>query len=401
MSPKAVLPESQLVLLLDDDVMVTEGLAAGLEREGRTIITCNDVESAQLIVERLKPSHVIADIHISGPFGYEGLDFIQYAKRFSAHTQIILISGDIPEALQMEGAERGAVAFLSKPFQISELDAMLNLMNCSPLSSAAQPAKVIRMPLLDEILVSDALNPFFQPIVNLQRGFAHSGYEALARYRADSPVRNPDVLFAYAERKKRIADLEFACLRKSLKVGRQLTFDNDLFLNVHPLAFAQAELLCDTLVETSREEGVPLARIVLELTEQAYLGGSAGIQKTIRRLHDLGVRFAFDDLGVAYSHLPMIDVIRPAFLKVSQHFGTSFEADTTKSKIVANLLSLSQDFKCALILEGIESESTAKAAADLGIQYGQGFFFGYPADASVFRRTRKTTNTEKLEPVRA
>ena len=45
--------ESQLVLLIDDDVMITEGLSAGLEREGRTVITCNDVESAQLIVREI------------------------------------------------------------------------------------------------------------------------------------------------------------------------------------------------------------------------------------------------------------------------------------------------------------------------------------------------------------
>ena len=42
--------ESQLVLILDDDVMITEGLAAGLERPGRSIITCNDLESAELVV---------------------------------------------------------------------------------------------------------------------------------------------------------------------------------------------------------------------------------------------------------------------------------------------------------------------------------------------------------------
>ena len=47
--------ESQLIVILDDDVLVTEALAEGLERDGRTVVTCNDLESAQLIVERLRP----------------------------------------------------------------------------------------------------------------------------------------------------------------------------------------------------------------------------------------------------------------------------------------------------------------------------------------------------------
>src|SRR2546427_12912203 len=97
--------ESQLVLLLDDDLTITEALAAGLERDGRTVITCNDVESAELMVERMRPSHVVADIRLSGPFGYEGLDFIRYVKRHTPESRIILISGDGNEALQLEASQ--------------------------------------------------------------------------------------------------------------------------------------------------------------------------------------------------------------------------------------------------------------------------------------------------------
>src|SRR5687768_14497129 len=115
--------ESQLILLVDDDVTITEGLATALEREGRTIITCNDVESAQLIVARMHPSHIVSDVRLSGPFGFEGLDFIRYAKRHSPESRVILITGDAPEALQLEASERGAVGFLQKPFDPSALEA--------------------------------------------------------------------------------------------------------------------------------------------------------------------------------------------------------------------------------------------------------------------------------------
>jgi EAL domain-containing protein (putative c-di-GMP-specific phosphodiesterase class I) len=97
-----------------------------------------------------------------------------------------------------------------------------------------------------------------------------------------------------------------------------------------------------------------------------------------------GVRFAFDDVGIAYSHLPYLDSVRPSFLKISQEFGTGFEADPTKTKIVRNLLSLATDFECDLVLEGIETADTAITAADLGIKYGQGYYFARPAEASTF-----------------
>ena len=383
-TPKEQPREPQLVLLLDDDQMLTDVVARGLERDGRTTITCNDKESAELIVERLRPSHIVADIQLSGPFAFEGLDFIHHAKRHAPGARIIVVSDHAPDALQLEASQRGAVAFLHKPFEIRELDSILDMMSCPIASSDGGYRGVIRMPLLQEILTSTALVPFFQPIVRLDRKWSTFGYESLARYRTDSPVRNPDILFTYAARKHRLSDLEIACVRGALVAGAPLVPVGPLFLNIHPDVFTSGGWLRETLTTHSQRNGVPLDRIVLEITEQARLSDAPIVMKTIGELQKLGVRFAFDDLGLAYSHLPMIDKIRPSFLKISQHFGTRFETDETKRKIIANLLSLANDFDCQLILEGIEDESTAIAAMEMAIPLGQGFYFGRPADASVF-----------------
>lgn len=372
--------ESQFVLLLDDDILITEGLAAGLERPGRTVVTCNDIESAELIVERFQPSHIVADIRISGQFGFEGLDLIRHAKRHAPESRVILISGNAPEDLQMEASQRGAVAFLQKPFTVEELDSMLDVIAASPLTRMADERGVIRMPMLEEILASNELRPFFQPIVALDGTGRHIGYESLARYRTDTPLRNPVMLFQYAARKQRVADLEFACWKSTLEAAPQLPADSLLFMNVHPDALASGPLLTEAIVGDAGRNGVALERIVLEITEQGSLKDTPLLMRTVDELRDLGVRFAFDDIGVAYSHLPFIGKIRPSYLKISQDFGSSFETDTTKTKIVMNLRSLARDFNCDLILEGIEHFSTAQAAAELKIPLGQGFYFGRPVD---------------------
>jgi EAL domain-containing protein (putative c-di-GMP-specific phosphodiesterase class I) len=365
--------------------MITEALAAGLEREGSTVITCNDVESAQLIVERMNPSHVVCDVRLSGPFGYEGLDFIRYAKRHAPETRVILMTGDAPENLQLEASERGAVAFLRKPFGIQELDGILNLMESAATSSGATDAAVIRMPLLDEIIEAPgALRPFFQPIVRLTAGYPTVAYEALARYRNNSLLRNPEVLFEYAVRKKRVTDLELACCAASISTGAKLTRGTFLFMNIHPDVLAHGDALRDLLVRQCKEADVAPGKLVLEITEQATLTSDKSLLNTIHRLREIGVRFAFDDVGVAYSHLPFLDQVRPSFLKISQHFGTAFETDPTKLKIVKNLLMLAEDFECDLIVEGIEHATTAEAAQQLGIEYGQGYLFHRPAEVETF-----------------
>ena len=376
--------ESQLILILDDDETLTVGVAAALERADRTLITCNDVESAELIVERMYPSHIVADVRISGPFGYEGLDFIRFAKLHARESRIILISGDAPEALQREASERGASAFLQKPFTIAELNATIDMLRCPGRSARSGFDSVIRMPMLDEIMRSDALRPQFQPILRLGPAPAIFGYESLARFRVTCPFRNPELLFRYAARKHRVVELELVCIAHALHDGAALAGNGLLFLNVHPDVFAADSSFPDTLVSQSTHAGVAMDRIVLEITEQGSLAKTPTVLRNFSELRSHGVRFAFDDVGVAYSHLPMMDAVRPSFLKVSEDFGTGFEKDPTRLKIVRNLLSLAEDFQCELILEGIEDESSAAKAEELGIPLGQGYFFARPGDPETF-----------------
>jgi EAL domain-containing protein (putative c-di-GMP-specific phosphodiesterase class I)/ActR/RegA family two-component response regulator len=372
----------QIVLILDDDLMITEGLAAGLARPSRTIVTCNDLETGEMVVEWLRPSHVVSDIRLTGMFGYEGLDFIRFVKKHSPDSRIVLMTGDAPDALQLEASERGAVGFLRKPFEISELDSVLDMLAPRRTGSPEWPA-VIRVPTLEQVLASDRLFTVFQPIVKLGTG-AHIGYEALTRYPCDNPLKDPEVLFQYAGRKQRLNDLEVECIGRSLLAGAALASSAPLFLNVHPEVFSSGARLRDAVLSNADRSGVSLSRIVLEITEQASLNSDRRVFDTIEHLKTVGVRFAFDDVGIAYSHLPFIDKVRPAFLKISQHFGTGFETDDTKTKIVRNLISLASDFDCELILEGIETAPTAKAAIDLGISLGQGYHFARPADAGSF-----------------
>lgn len=393
MSSTSTLRESQLVVVLDDDRMITEGLAAGLERDGRTLVTCNDLESAQMIVERLKPSHVVSDVRLSGPFGFEGLDFIRFIRQCSPETRVVLMTGDAPDSLQLEASQRGAVGFLRKPFDVAELDAMIDLLSCSVLTSSAAEVPVIRMPLLDEIISDEALKAFFQPVVQLPDGREWIGFEALARYQANSLLRNPDVLFQYATRKGRLADLEMACFRHAIVACARLDNDLLLFLNIHPQVLSAGPQIRDLLLRECERFSLSPSRIILEITEQASLNAGPQLFENVETLRAAGVRFAFDDLGVAYSHLPLIDRLHPSFLKISQEFGTGFERDSTKLKIVINLQSLARDFGCELILEGVEDSATAEMAARMGIRYGQGFLFGRPAEPGSFGSDRRVSGS--------
>src|SRR4051794_6383388 len=362
----------QTILIVDDDPTIGLGLGVALERSGRRIVVCRDLESAQIILAAEPVTDIITDVKLSGPFRFEGLEFITEIGRVAPSARVILMTGHSSAELVAEAERRGADAVLSKPFGTEAVEPLL-----SEVSGDDAPSLVI-VPTLDEVIRGD-LRPKFQPIVSLADRSIH-GVESLARFRGGEPFDRPDVLFSYATRRNDVARLEAACIEATMRVAVTFPDSVRLFLNIHPAALNDAGV-CATLAASARQNGIDLSRVVLEITEQQEIHHTPSLFAAIEQLRALGVRFAFDDVGVAYSHLPLIETITPAYLKISQLFGTNFESDPTKRKIIRNIVALGAEFDCDVIIEGIEDASTEAAARGLGIKFGQGYLFGRPADA--------------------
>lgn len=243
---------------------------------------------------------------------------------------------------------------------------------------------ILRIPTLDTILASPDLRPMFQPIVRLTDGWPVFGHESLARYRSGNPLLDPEFLFLYAGRSRRVCDLDVACLKRSLAHGPALAHQGRLFVNIHPAMLPEIDRWVGLIEEAVENGSIPVENLILEVTEQGSCDQQNLAVQAFDRLRGLGLQLALDDVGVAYSHLALIDRINPRYIKISQHFGTGFEQDTTKQKIIRNITSLARDFGAEVVLEGIETLETAKAAFDMGIQLGQGYFFGRPQDAETW-----------------
>jgi EAL domain-containing protein (putative c-di-GMP-specific phosphodiesterase class I) len=370
---------SETVLVVDDQAEVADAIAAGLSRAGRLVIVCYDAESAQMVVETTPVSAVVSDVRLTGPFRFEGLDFLDHLARHAPAARVALISGTLTPELEAESFRRGAAVVLQKPFEIADIEKILSGGN------GDGDGALMRIPTLDEIIVGPLLQSRFQPIVRLADD-AIIGFESLAFLNVDSLLARPELLFLYAERKGRVTDLELACISGSFDAGRRLVGERFLFMNLHPSVLANGDQLRAAISAAAGRSGIPLDRVVLELTEQGALGRADGVLEAIDALGEMGIRFAFDDVGMAYSHLPVIARVRPAYLKVSQHFGSGFESDPTRLKLVRNLLSLARDFDAELILEGIETPATADAALEIGIPLGQGYYFAQPSSADEMLR---------------
>jgi EAL domain-containing protein (putative c-di-GMP-specific phosphodiesterase class I) len=377
MSDTPAATAAQTVLIIDDDPQICSALAEALSERGRHLIVCRDIESAEIIMQRFPVTHVLTDIKLTGPFRFEGLDVIDLVKRNPQAITVVAITGHATDDLRAEARARGAAAVLQKPFSIEEIEQFV------PHPDGRGESVLTIMPLIDEILTGGMLATLFQPLVWIDQPRHAVGFEALTRLRQDSPLANPELLFQYAVSKGRVLDLELAAATNALMTARRLADVGFISVNIHPTVFSDVDRFCDAVLNAAADAEVPPARVLVEITEQGPLPALPRVEAVSAILRSHGVRFAFDDVGSAYSHLPSMAAVRPSYLKISQHFGTACEANEAHRKIIENVQALATSFSSDVVLEGIESRRTAAFARENGIRFGQGYYYSRPAEAEA------------------
>jgi EAL domain-containing protein (putative c-di-GMP-specific phosphodiesterase class I)/ActR/RegA family two-component response regulator len=368
---------TQRVLIIDGDPSSCSRLGDALRTRGRHVIACRDLESAHMVIERYPLTHILTDITFTRPFRYEGLELLDWIKQAAPTTSVIVVT-DAREDLRLEALARGADVVLQKPFSADQIRRLVEFP-----SETSSNAVVTFVPTLDDILGSDLLKTKFQPMVWTEDPKYAVGFEALTRLKTDSLLADPELLFRYAQQKGRVVDLEMAAAACSIASGSPLARLGILSLNIHPEVFAHADRFTDVIMDSAADAQVSPHRLVLEITEQGPLPDLGAVEAVSTMMRRHGIKFAFDDVGIAYSHLRAIAAVRPSYLKISQHFGTSLEANPFNRKIVENVEALARSFSSEVVLEGIETKQTDEFARQTGITFGQGYYYSRPADAEV------------------
>jgi len=107
------------VLVVDDDERMREFMRANLELEGYAVLEAGNAEEGFAALEGGQPPQLILlDVMMPGTDGWEMLQRIQ--ERHGA-IPVIMFSGQVDEQSAQHAAERGASAFVGKPFDPQQL----------------------------------------------------------------------------------------------------------------------------------------------------------------------------------------------------------------------------------------------------------------------------------------
>lgn len=234
----------------------------------------------------------------------------------------------------------------------------------------------------------DEFELFYQPQVRLIDG-SLIGAEALIRWK--HPVRgyvSPGEFMPVVNTSalsERIANwvMETACRQarawelsgNSVRVAINLSPSQ---LHSGDLAHAVAVLLDAT--------GLTPSLLELEVTEDILLHDEGRVLDMFKRLQELGVRVLFDDFGTGYASLSYLKKFPLDGLKIDRSFVLDLLADSDDAAIVGSTIGLSKQLGLTVVAEGIENRATADFLVSMGCEEGQGYFFGRPMPAEMFKR---------------
>ncbi len=223
----------------------------------------------------------------------------------------------------------------------------------------------------------------YQPIVDLESGSIY-GLEALSQPPDGSPFESPDMLFSFAEEADRILELDRLCRQEAMRRSVALVGPagavpgTKLFLNCSAYVFEDRSLLQD-LRDGIADYGLEHGTLVLEITERVAITEWQTFRDALKSLREAGVLVAIDDdMGSGYSSLRAVAEVEPDYLKFDLSLVNDIHLSAIKRELLATLVTLARKIGARPIAEGIEKREELATVRQMGIEYGQGYFFARP-----------------------
>ncbi|MBA3696029.1 MAG: EAL domain-containing response regulator [Methylotenera sp.] len=401
MTEKIILPniiKSLRVLLIDDDIFMLNLLEEMLKSLGFTdITTASEGRGALAIIDNthLRPMQLlICDLKMPG---MDGIEFFRHlaARRFCGW--MIVSSGSDPRILKTVGNLLQAhhlrfLDIMQKPIRTSDLlSALTKLKDSVPNATNSFDLQMLSPAEIKTGLIEDHVETYFQPQISLSDGKI-TGAECLARWRHPTKGLVPPVAFiSVAEEHDLIDDLTMAVFRKAMQCQGEWTRQgHELKISVN-LSMNNLERLDlpEQFADITREEGVSIRNVMLEMTESRLMSNLAASLEIITRLRLKGFGLSVDDFGTGYSSMEKLNLLPFNELKVDRAFVFGAAGDAAARAILDLSVQMGRALDMRIVAEGAETQEDWDLVTASGCDEMQGYIIAKPMPANEFMYWKK------------
>ena len=247
-----------------------------------------------------------------------------------------------------------------------------------------------RAGMLQHALIENRLVPAYQVMVDLRTNKVVAD-ESLARLiEPDGRIVSAGEFIEAAEGINLIHVVDEVISRQCMqRCALKLSSGKDKpglthFINLSPQFLARRDLVQAMLHQAARhcvECGMvdaPIKPMVLEVTERQLIGNFKDLLSDLQPLLDFGFRLALDDFGSGYSSFLYLASLPVSFLKIEGWMVQNLRTNPKVLGMVKSIIALARDQGITTIAECVEDAATADLLRELGVDWGQGWYFGRP-----------------------
>ncbi|MEJ2509469.1 MAG: EAL domain-containing protein [Gammaproteobacteria bacterium] len=241
---------------------------------------------------------------------------------------------------------------------------------------------------VSQAIAEDRLVPAYQPIVNLADGEVMAE-ESLARIvKPDGSVVDAARFIDAASQLQMVHRIDHRLIMRTIdRCGVQ--FGSGArplahFVNVSADLLRHPELIQSILdLAKARCSDCGLDEdmekpLVIEITERELLENVKEAREILAPFLDFGLRLAVDDFGSGFSSLQYLADLPVAFLKIEGEFVHRAPDDARVRAILRGVQDMADALGVTTIAEYVENERILDVVRDIGVHWGQGYYFGKP-----------------------
>lgn len=243
--------------------------------------------------------------------------------------------------------------------------------------------------LKDELfkaIEEDRIIPFFQPIYDIKTGKTNK-FEVLMRIKQGDKYLPPFQYIQIAELFNMIESVDFIVISKALEYKKNIDPDDEveLSMNISGLALHDYKFL-NRIVRKVDELNIKHSNITFEITETQDALDSSETIDVITYFKNLGFKFSIDDFGTGFSSMYCLKHIPSNYVKIDGAFIKDLKINNESYYLVEAIISMAKAFKIKTIAEFVENQEINDILKQMGVDYGQGYYFGKPEECFNFHR---------------
>ncbi len=130
-----------------------------------------------------------------------------------------------------------------------------------------------------------------------------------------------------------------------------------------------------------------------ELSEGGLISNVTTARAVLDAFHNMGIQLMLDDFGTGYSSLSYLQLFPFDYVKLDRPLMSRTGSERANNAITAAILQVASNLGLQAVAEVVETKAAAQILAQLGCEFGQGYFFSPPVDAeAAFQQLRSTSS---------